>query len=241
MEMMAVVAAVVVMVIPRAAARSREAALRTQLRELQGAVDRCMAERGEVPELSGAVMGVQEGDPVWYQEGKRRLQVGDWPMPIDWTKLMGEYIRAWPDRRMLGTRNPTDASAVRYGGTGDALYGLVRIGEWAARGDYAASVDDAGRIQWALWRYRQDNGCYPDVIDSYQTLRRLILPYLRLPEHEEELPWRFYDYKCVEPDSYTLRLVHYPSPDRYIVMSFGPGGCGLVAKAPAARREEVKA
>lgn len=38
-----------------------------------------------------------------------------------------------------------------------------------------------------------------------------------------------------------MRLVHYPSPDRYIVMSFGPGGCGLVAKAPAARREEVKA
>lgn len=105
-EMMAVVAAVVVMVIPRAAARSREAALRTQLRELQGAVDRCMAERGEVPELSGAVMGVQEGDPVWYQEGKRRLQLtgqSSWVSISGHGRTGGCWARATrPMHRRLG-------------------------------------------------------------------------------------------------------------------------------------------
>ncbi|MEW5935315.1 MAG: prepilin-type N-terminal cleavage/methylation domain-containing protein [Bacillota bacterium] len=221
---LAVLAAVVIAVIPRAAQRSREAALRTQLAELQGAVDRYTAERNLPPRAGELSVPGQEFLQVWVQEGKRRLS--DVAQPVDsyyhvWTLnwyalLEGGYLRAWPPMQVLGPRNVKDPQAAFYGGTGDLVYGLFLAsvpdagGNWWYQGTYRAcaiplaqlaqSVNDGSRLSWALDEYRDRYGRFPTnaEIYDYASLRQVVRPWVQLPPSEAELPWRYVSYGQAE-------------------------------------------
>lgn len=241
---LAVLAAAVIMVIPRAAQRSREAALRTQLAELQGAVDRYQAERNQPPHggwLYG--LGGLPADPdllVWVQEGRRRL--GDVAQPpyyvwtVDWYALLdGGYVRWWPNTQILGMRSGETLAAAN-GGTGDLVYALALASPPDAPGDWttyayrvcaipmgylAQAVNDGSRIAWALDCYRQESGTYPDSITDYQTLRAVVRPWLALPASPADNPWDFVAYA---PDSQTgFRLTVYYRYGPYKIVGTSSG------------------
>jgi type II secretory pathway pseudopilin PulG len=242
---LAVLAAAAIMVIPRAAQRSRESALRTQLRELQGAVDRYQAERNQPPHggcLYG-MGGLGPADPdmaVWVQEGKRRLgdvaQLPYYVWTIDWYALLdGGYVRWWPDMQILGSRS-ADPLAAQHGGTGDVVYTLVLAsppdtpGDWTTYayrvcalplGQLGRSLNDTCKIVWALNEYCDVYGHPPtnSEIRDYASLRSVVSPWVKLPPSEADVPWRYSRY--LSAYGFSLELTYSDATGKYTIVGTG--------------------